>query len=141
MVASGSPMPDSPRSERNASQRPSGDQRGELAVFMFGIEGRGSSLPSERTIQMFDVRGARGSLGSAGSLTTKATCLPSGEIWSSLRSRIERNSSGVMRYVSRPELIGLDVTGFWASPMPDERNVANVIAARAVAIRVGLFKI
>src|SRR6185503_6787358 len=99
MVASGSLTPDSPRSERNASQRPSGDQRGDVAPFRFGIRERGSSLPSVGTIQMFDVRRARGRLGPEGSLTLKATCLPSGEICSSLISRMERIFSGVIGWV------------------------------------------
>jgi hypothetical protein len=95
----------SARSDKNANQRPSGDQRGVLAFLRLGIKGRGASLPSVGTSQIFSVRGARGNLGSAGSLSRNATNLPSGEIWSSLGSRMERTSSGVIVCVSRPLLI------------------------------------
>src|SRR6266550_6488101 len=132
MVASGSLTPDSPRSDRNANQRPSGDQCGEAAFLRFGIKGCGGSLPSVGTIQMFEARGSRGRLGSEGSLTLKATCLPSGEIWSSLTSRMERTSSGAIGCVSRPVLIGLDVAGFCASTVPTHSKVQSAGEIRTV---------
>src|SRR5437016_2169076 len=136
MVAPGTSTPEFPWSERNANQRPSGDQRGVLAFLRLGINGCGGSFPSVDTIQMFVVRGTLGSLGSEGSLTLKATCLPSGEIWSSLSSRIERTSSGVMRCISRPVLRGLDATGFCASTVPTKRNVANSVEIRSVLVMI-----
>src|SRR5438552_11612468 len=140
MAASGSLLPDSPPSERNANQRPSSDQRGLVALFRFGIKGCGGSLPSVGTIQMFAVRGVRGSLGSPGSLTTKTTFFPSGESCSSLISRMDRTSLGVNGMRSDPAVIGVDVTGFCAGTVT-HRNVVSAVAASAAAVRAVLFSI
>src|SRR4030095_1948776 len=125
-----------PWSERNANHRPSGDQRGVLAFLRFGINGCGGCVPSVGTIQMVSVRGALRILGSEGSLTLKATCLPSGEIWSSLTSRIERTSSGVMRCVWHTALVESDLIGPCAGTVLTNRNVASIVEIRSGLIMI-----